>query len=141
MPLRQTAVFLSIKLPDSIVGMGVLFALCRQGWVKTSWLQQLTDADGESDAVSRAPCVWSSAYLDLIADDWFSILVSRLASTLRAYCWLQARFTAGYRTLSDERNPQAAQRSAFPHACRVRACDYRARTGNIFCNRTHPLSC
>ncbi|HHA4114930.1 TPA: CidA/LrgA family protein, partial [Neisseria gonorrhoeae] len=35
----ETAVFLAgIKLPGSIVGMGVLFALLQAGWVKTSWL-------------------------------------------------------------------------------------------------------
>ncbi|HEZ3953401.1 TPA: CidA/LrgA family protein [Neisseria meningitidis] len=80
----ETAVFLAgIKLPSSIVGMGVLFALLQAGWVKTSWLQQLTDALMANLTLFLVPpCVAVISYLDLIADDWFSILVSASASTL-----------------------------------------------------------
>ena len=80
----ETAVFLAgIKLPGSIVGMGVLFALLQAGWVNTSWLQQLTDALMANLTLFLVPpCVAVISYLDLIADDWFSILVSASASTL-----------------------------------------------------------
>ncbi|HFC1137919.1 TPA: CidA/LrgA family protein [Neisseria gonorrhoeae] len=66
----ETAVFLAgIKLPGSIVGMGVL--------------QQLTDALMANLTLFLVPpCVAVISYLDLIADDWFSILVSASASTL-----------------------------------------------------------
>ena len=69
----ETAVFLAgIKLPGSIVGMGVLFALLQAGWVKTSWLQQLTDALMANLTLFLVPpCVAVISYLDLIADDWF----------------------------------------------------------------------
>lgn len=80
----ETSVYLTgIKLPGSIVGMGVLFALLQAGWVKTSWLQQLTDALMANLTLFLVPpCVAVISYLDLIADDWFSILVSASASTL-----------------------------------------------------------
>ena len=43
--LGETAAYLTgIKLPGSIIGMGILFAMLQARWVKAEWLQQLTDA-------------------------------------------------------------------------------------------------
>ena len=34
---------LGLKLPGSIVGMGLLFAALQAGWVKLSWVEELAD--------------------------------------------------------------------------------------------------
>lgn len=80
----EAAVFLAgIKLPDSIIGMGILFFMLQAGWVQAAWLQELTDALMANLTLFLVPpCVAVISYLDLIADDWFSILVSASASTL-----------------------------------------------------------
>lgn len=82
--LGESAAYLTgIKLPGSIIGMGVLFALLQAGWVKAEWLRQLTDALMANLTLFLVPpCVAIISYLDLIADDWFPILVSASASTL-----------------------------------------------------------
>lgn len=72
-----------VKLPGSIVGMGVLFAALQAGWVKVEWIGRLTDALMENLTLFLVPpCVAVISYLDLIADDWFSILAATVASTL-----------------------------------------------------------
>ena len=62
--LGEAAVWiLGLKLPGSIVGMGLLFAALQAGWVKLSWVE---DLDGTRRFVrqSRRPqrkpkvCVW-----------------------------------------------------------------------------------
>ena len=80
----ETAVYLSgIKLPGSIIGMGVLFLMLQAGWVKPSWLQELTDALMSNLTLFLVPpCVAVISYLDLITDDWFPILTATAASTL-----------------------------------------------------------
>lgn len=80
----EAAVFLAgIKLPGSIIGMGILFFMLQAGWVQAAWLQELTDALMANLTLFLVPpCVAVISYLDLIADDWFSILVSASASTL-----------------------------------------------------------
>lgn len=80
----EAAAYLTgIKLPGSIIGMGVLFALLQAGWVKAEWLQQLTDALMANLTLFLVPpCVAVIRHLDLIADDWFPILTATAASTL-----------------------------------------------------------
>ncbi|MRN37876.1 CidA/LrgA family protein [Neisseria sp. N95_16] len=75
--------FFGIKLPGSIVGMGVLFGLLKLGWVKVSWLKQLSDTLMANLTLFLVPpCVAIISYLDLIADDWFPILTATVLSTL-----------------------------------------------------------
>lgn len=132
----ETAVFLAgIKLPGSIVGMGVLFALLQAGWVKTSWLQQLTDALMANLTLFLVPpCVAVISYLDLIADDWFSILVSASASTLcvllvtgKVHRWIRSY-------LMNEILRQPSVLLFLTLAVYALAIIVRTRTGNIFCN-------
>ena len=80
--LGEAAAYLTgIKLPGSIIGMGILFAMLQAGWVKAEWLQQLTDALMANLTLFLVPpCVAVISYLDLIADSW--ILVSAAASTV-----------------------------------------------------------
>ena len=82
--LGETAAYLTgIKLPGSIIGMGILFAMLQARWVKAEWLQQLTDALMSNLTLFLVPpCVAVISYLDLIADSWLSILVSAAASTV-----------------------------------------------------------
>ena len=75
--------FFNIKLPGSIVGMGVLFCLLKLGWVKVSWLKQLSDTLMANLTLFLVPpCVAIISYLDLIADDWFPILTATVLSTM-----------------------------------------------------------
>ncbi len=72
-----------LKLPGSIVGMGVLFAALQAGWVKLSWIQQLADALMANLTLFLVPpCVAIISYFDLIASNWFSILLATVLSTM-----------------------------------------------------------
>lgn len=71
-----------LKLPGSIIGMGVLFGALQLGWVKTEWIAQFSDALMANLTLFLVPpCVAVISYLDLIADDWFSILAATAVST------------------------------------------------------------
>ncbi|STZ77092.1 CidA/LrgA family protein [Bergeriella denitrificans] len=80
----EAAVLLTgLKLPGSIVGMGVLFAALQAGWVKLEWIRQLADALMANLTLFLVPpCVAIISYLDLIARDWFSILTATVLSTV-----------------------------------------------------------
>lgn len=80
----EAAVFLAgIKLPGSIIGMGILFFMLQAGWVQAAWLQKLTDALMANLTLFLVPpCVAVISYLDLIAEGWFPILTATAASTL-----------------------------------------------------------
>ena len=82
--LGETAAYRTgIKLPGSIIGMGILFAMLQAGWVKAEWLQQLTDALMANLTLFLVPpCVAVISYLDVIANDWFSILTATIGSTI-----------------------------------------------------------
>ncbi|MFS6938464.1 LrgA family protein [Neisseria animaloris] len=74
--------FTGIKLPGSIVGMGLLFAALHAGWVKTSWLQQLVDVlMGNLSLFLVPPCVAVMSYLDLVGRDLLSIVTATVVST------------------------------------------------------------
>ena len=65
--------FTGLKLPGSIIGMGLLFAALQAGWgnvLMTNLSLFLVPA-----------CVAVISYLDLIRKDWLSITVATLAST------------------------------------------------------------
>ena len=82
--LGEAAVWiLGLKLPGSIVGMGLLFAALQAGWVKLSWVEELADILMANLTLFLVPpCVAVISYLDVIANDWFSILTAAIASTV-----------------------------------------------------------
>lgn len=82
--LGEAAVWiLGLKLPGSIVGMGLLFAALQAGWVKLSWVEELADILMANLTLFLVPpCVAVISYLDVIANDWFSILTVTIASTV-----------------------------------------------------------
>ncbi|EFV80193.1 MULTISPECIES: CidA/LrgA family protein [Neisseria] len=82
--LGEAAVWiLGLKLPGSIVGMGLLFAALQAGWVKLSWVEELADILMANLTLFLVPpCVAVISYLDVIANDWFSILTATIVSTV-----------------------------------------------------------
>lgn len=75
--------FTGVRLPGSIVGLGVLFGLLQAGWVKPEWLKQLTDTLMANLALFLVPpCVAVISYLDLIARDFWPIVGATALSTL-----------------------------------------------------------
>ncbi|EGV36105.1 CidA/LrgA family protein [Neisseria weaveri] len=79
----EAVVFFSgVKLPGSIIGMGLLFAALHAGWVKVSWLQQMVDVlMGNLSLFLVPPCVAVMSYLDLVQRDLWSIVTATLVST------------------------------------------------------------
>lgn len=74
---------LDIKLPGSIIGMGVLFAALQSGHVKLEWIKPLADALMANLTLFLVPpCVAIISYLDVLAADWFSILAATVLSTV-----------------------------------------------------------
>lgn len=74
---------LDIKLPGSIIGMGVLFAALQSGKVKLEWIKPLADALMANLTLFLVPpCVAIISYLDVLAADWFSILAATVLSTV-----------------------------------------------------------
>ena len=74
--------FTGLKLPGSIIGMGLLFAALQAGWVKKAWLEQLVNVLMTNLSLFLVPaCVAVISYLDLIRKDWLPITVATLAST------------------------------------------------------------
>ena len=82
--LGEAAVWiLGLKLPGSIVGMGLLFAALQAGWVKLSWVEELADILMANLTLFLVPpCVAVISYVDVIANDWFSILTATIVSTV-----------------------------------------------------------
>lgn len=71
-----------LRLPGSVIGMGLLFAALQLGWVKAAWLQQLVDVLMANLALFLVPpCVAVMSYLDLVARDFWSIMVATFVST------------------------------------------------------------
>ncbi|OSI16607.1 CidA/LrgA family protein [Neisseria dumasiana] len=74
--------FSGIKLPGSIIGMGLLFGALHIGWVKTSWLQQMVDVlMGNLSLFLVPPCVAVMSYLELVGRDLLSIVTATVVST------------------------------------------------------------
>ncbi|WP_037587507.1 CidA/LrgA family protein [Stenoxybacter acetivorans] len=72
-----------IHFPASIVGMGVLFVLLQLGWVKAVWLQSIADVLMQNLSLFLVPpCVAVMNYLDLIRQDFWSITLATVFSTL-----------------------------------------------------------
>lgn len=91
--------FAGLKLPGSIIGMGVLFAALHFGWVKVEWLTGLVDAMmANLSLLLVPPCVAVMSYLDLVARDFWSITLSTVLSTFaviiatgKTHEWLRRR--------------------------------------------------
>lgn len=81
--LGEAAVyFTGIKLPGSIVGMGILFAALQAGWVKPAWLQKMVDVlMGNLALFLVPPCVAVMSYLDLIGRDFLPLFTATVVST------------------------------------------------------------
>lgn len=80
---EATVWILGLKLPGSIVGMALLFAALQAGWVKLSWVGELADILMANLTLFLVPpCVAVISYLDVIANDWFSILTATIVSTV-----------------------------------------------------------
>lgn len=71
-----------IKLPGSIIGMGLLFAALQLRWVRPEMLQKTVDTMmGNLSLFLVPPCVAVMSYLDLVAEDFASIVTSTVLST------------------------------------------------------------
>ena len=98
--LGEAVVYFSgIQLPGSVVGMGCLFAALQFGWVKPAQLQKMVDVMMANLALFLVPlCVAVMSYLDVIARDFWSILLSTLLSTFivlfvtgKSHEWMRKR--------------------------------------------------
>ena len=82
--LGEAAVWiLGVKLPGSIFGMGLLFSALQGGGGKLYWVVARGDILMANLTLFLVPpCVAVISYLDVIANDWFSILTATIASTV-----------------------------------------------------------
>lgn len=75
--------FTGVPLPGSIIGLGLLFAALQAGWVKASWLSGLTDLLMANLSLFLVPpCVAVMNYLDLVAADFWPIVLATVLSTV-----------------------------------------------------------
>lgn len=88
-----------LHFPASIIGMGVLFLLLHQGWVKASWLQSITDVLMQNLSLFLVPpCVAVMDYLDLVRRDFLPLVLATFFSTLlvmlvtaKSHEWIRRR--------------------------------------------------
>lgn len=74
---------LSLRLPGSIIGLLVLFALLQAGWAKVEWFRAITDFLMKNLMLLLIPpCVAIMKYLDVIGRDAWSIVLATTASTV-----------------------------------------------------------
>lgn len=80
---ESIVLWLGLKFPGSIIGMGVLFVLLKLGWIKVAWVQKLTDTLMANLTLFLVPpCVAIVRHLDLIATDGVAVLTATILSTL-----------------------------------------------------------
>lgn len=90
----------SLRFPASIMGMGVLFVLLHQGWVKAAWLKPITDVLMQNLSLFLVPpCVAVMDYLDLVRHDFWPLVVATVVSTLlvmlvtaKSHEWIRRRW-------------------------------------------------
>lgn len=71
-----------IKLPGSIIGMGLLFAALQLRWIKPAQLQNMVDVMMANLSLFLVPpCVAVMSYLDLVGRDLVSIIAATVLST------------------------------------------------------------
>lgn len=82
--LGELVVYLTgIKLPSSIVGMLLLTLLLKLGWIKLHWVQGLSDfLVANLGFFFIPPGVALMLYFDIIAAEFWPIVISSLVSTL-----------------------------------------------------------
>lgn len=94
--------FTQLKLPASILGLLVLFALLQSGKVKADWFKPITDFFMKNLMLPLiVPCVALVEYLDLLAQDAWAILLSSIGSsilvlmcTAKTHEWARKKFIA-----------------------------------------------
>lgn len=75
--------FSAIKLPPSILGLLILFALLQTGKVKAQWFKPITDFLMQNLMLFLIPpCVALVQYLDLLAKDAWLIVIASAGSTI-----------------------------------------------------------
>ena len=84
--LGELAVYLThIKLPSSIIGMLLLTLFLKLGWIKLHWVQGMSDfLVANLGFFFVPPGVALMLYFDIIAAQFWPIVIATLASTLLA---------------------------------------------------------
>ena len=82
--LGELVVFLTdLKLPSSIIGMLLLTLFLKLGWIKLQWVQGLSDfLVANLGFFFIPPGVALMLYFDIIADQFWPIVIASLVSTL-----------------------------------------------------------
>ena len=82
--LGELAVYLTgIQLPSSIIGMLLLTLFLKLGWIKLHWVQGMSDfLVANLGFFFVPPGIALMLYFDLIAKEFWPILVATLVSTL-----------------------------------------------------------
>ena len=81
--LGELVVFLTdIKLPSSIIGMLLLTLFLKLGWIKLQWVQGLSDFLVANLGFFFPPGVALMLYFDIIAAQFWPIVIASLVSTL-----------------------------------------------------------
>lgn len=88
---------LGLKLPPSIIGLLLLFALLKLRWVRVDTVRPVSDVLLNNLMLLLIPaCVSVMDYLDVLAQDFMPIVVSTIVSTLLVF-WLSAKIHAWVR--------------------------------------------
>lgn len=82
--LGELIVFLTgVQLPSSIIGMLLLTLLLKLGWIKLHWVQGISDfLVANLGFFFVPPGVALMLYFDLIAAEFWPIIISTLVSTV-----------------------------------------------------------
>jgi holin-like protein len=74
--------WLSLPVPGSVLGMGLLLVALLAGWVKVEWLEEAADLLLSNMALFFVPAgVGVMVYADLIGREWLPISVGLVLST------------------------------------------------------------
>ena len=82
--MGELIVFLTeIKLPSSIIGMLLLTLFLKLGWIKLEWVQGLSNfLVANLGFFFVPPCVALMLYFDIIAAEFWPIVIATLISTI-----------------------------------------------------------
>lgn len=73
---------MSLPVPGSVLGMGLLLAALLIGWVKVAWIEEAADLLLSNMALFFVPAgVGVMVYADLISREWLPISVGLVLST------------------------------------------------------------
>ncbi|MFT3903984.1 MAG: CidA/LrgA family protein [Niabella sp.] len=77
------AAFLPVKIPSSIIGMLLLTFFLRVGWIKLSWVRDISAFLSKNIAFFFVPAgVAVMLYLDILKANAWSILIAAVISTI-----------------------------------------------------------